>query len=114
MGHGGNSAHALQDVQHQSFGLQQALHLALYAHYNVARLHMGSVLNVDLHFHCGVKTMEHLFGYFHSGKDSLFLDKQLALAHFRFRNAAQGCVVTVTNVFGKRQVNEFLIQFFNA
>ena len=85
--HGGYARHALQDVQHQALGLQEALLAALHAHDDVAGANVGAVLNIHLHLQLGVEAAEHLLGNLHAGKDSLFLDEQFALAHLVGRDA---------------------------
>ena len=56
--------------------------------------------------------MKHFLGYFHTGQDAVFLDEQPRLAHGIFGNATQGGMVTIADVFGKRQVDEPVCQFF--
>jgi hypothetical protein len=56
--------------------------------------------------------VEHLLGYLHTGKDTLFLDEQLALAHTVGWNATQCGVVTITNILAEGQVYQSFVQFF--
>ena len=73
---------------------------------------MRAILNIDLHLHGRVKAVEHLLGDFHSGKDALLLDEEFALAHLFSGDAAKGGMVSVTDVLGKGQVDESVVEFF--
>ena len=109
MGHGGDAAHALEDVEHEALGLQKALLLALHRHHNITRFHMGAILNIHFYFHRGVEAAEHFLSYLHAGKDALFLDKEFALAIGISRDAAECCVVAIANVFCKGKVYESIV-----
>ena len=106
VGHGSDAAHALHDVEHQAFGLQQRASLARNHHGDVAFLHLGTIIDKHLHLKCGVKTGKHLLGHLYSGKDSVFLDEQMRAAHGLLRNTTQGGVVAITYIFGKCQINQ--------
>jgi hypothetical protein len=67
---------------------------------------VGAVLHEYLDLHVGIKAAKYLLGYLDACQDAVLLDEQVALAHGVLRNAAQGGVVAVANVFGKRQVDE--------
>ena len=112
VGHGGYAGHALQYVEHQALGLQQALLAALDRHDDVAGTHVCPVLDVNLDLQFGVEAAEHLLGYLHTGEDAFFLYQQLALAHGICRDAAQGSMVSVAYVLGKGEVNEAVVQLF--
>ena len=73
---------------------------------------MSTVLDVHLHFHSGVESVEDLLGYLHTCKDALFLDQQLAFAHAVRRDAAQCGVVTIAYILAESKVNKPLVQFF--
>ena len=106
IGHGGNAAHALHDVQHQALSLKQRAHLARDNHGDIALLHPTSVAHQHLHLHRWIEAAEHLLGYLHTSQYAVFLNEKMALTHCIFRNAAEGGVVAVANVLGKRQVDE--------
>ena len=109
--HRGYARHTLQDVQHQALRLQEALLPTLHAHHDVAGLYVRPVFDIYFHLQLRVETVEHLFGYLHAGKDAFFLYQQLALPHLVGRDAAQGGMVTVTNVLGKCKVYQAVVQF---
>ena len=106
VGHGGYAAHALHDVEHETLRLQQRAHTARDDHGNVALMDMGAVLHEYLDLHVGIKAAKYLLGYLDACQYAVLLDEQVALAHGVLRNATQGGVVAVANVFGKRQVDE--------
>ena len=114
MGHCGDAAHALENVEHEALGLQKALLLTLDGHDDVTGLHMGSVFDIDFHLHCGVEATEHFLGYLHTSEDALFLDEELALSVGISRDAAERGVVAIANVFGKGEIDESIIEFFYA
>ena len=114
VGHGGNTTHALEDVEHEAFCLKETLLFTLDGHNDVARLHMGTILNIHFHLHRGVEAAEHLFGYLHTGKDALFFDEEFAFAVGIGRDATERGVVAIANVFGKSEVYEFIVEFFYA
>ena len=111
--HGSNATHTLHDVQHQTLRLQQAPHPPCDDHGHVARLHVRPVLYEHLHFHVRIEATEHLLRDFHSGQHALFLDEQLGFSHGIRRNTAERSVVSIAYVFGKSQINQAVIQFFN-
>ena len=106
MGHGGNAAHALADVEHETLGGEQALLLASHREYDVARHYVVAVVLVHGDLEIGIETMEDFFGGAFAGEDAFFLDHQLALAHGVGGNATKGGVVAVANVLGESQVDE--------
>ena len=108
--HGGNSAHALHDVEHQTFGLEQALYLAADDECHIAGFHVCAVFDEDFHLQCGVELAEYLAGYAYAGKDAFFLDEQAALSHGVFGDATQGGVVAVADVFRKCKFDELLVE----
>ena len=109
--HCGDTAHALHNVEHQTFGLEQTAHTACYHHGHIAGLHVGSVFDEYLHLHFGVETVEHFFGNADAGQDAGFLDEQLRFAHGIFRDAAKCGVVAITDIFRERKVNQFFVEF---
>ena len=113
-GHGGDTAHALHDVQHQTLRLQQRTHLAGDNHSDVALLHLASITHQHLDLHLRVEAVEHFLSDFHAGQDTVFLNQEMALAHRILGDAAQGGMVAVANVLGKRQVNKSVDQFVNT
>ena len=110
-GHSRNAAHALHDVEHQTFGLQERAHFARHDHRHIAGLHVVAVVHKCLHLHLRVETVEHFPRDAQAGKDALFLDKQFRLAHCLFGNAAKGGVVAVAYVLRKSKVNQAVIKF---
>ena len=110
-GHGGDTAHALHDVQHQTLCLQQTLDLSGNNHGHIARFHMRTVLNEHLNLQGRVKTVKNLLGDFNTGQNTFFLDEQLGFTHRVFRNTTQSGVVAVTNIFSKSQIDQTIIQF---
>ena len=113
VGHGGNTTHALHDVEHKTLGLQQGASLTGNNHGYVALLDTGTILHQHLDLHVGVETMEHLLGNLDASQDAVFLDEQMALAHGILRNTAQSGVVAVTNIFSERQVDESVYKLLN-
>ncbi len=107
--HGGYTAHALQDVQHQTFGLQKALNLSFNTHHDIAWFNVCSVFYENLYLHGGIETVEHLLGYLYPSKDAFLLYQQLTLAHLRFGDTAQGGMVAIAYVLGKGQVDQCVI-----
>ena len=75
MRHRGDTRHTLQDIEHQTFCLQKALLLALHAHHDIARHHMGTILHINLHLEFRIETAKHFFGDLNSCEDTLFLDQ---------------------------------------
>lgn len=111
-GHGGNAAHALHDVQHQTLRLQQRLYLAFHNHGHIAGFHGRTVINKHLHLHFRVETVEHLLGNLDTGQYTRFLYQQFGLTHCRGRNARKGGMVSIAYVFGESQVYQPVNQFF--
>lgn len=110
--HGGNAAHALHDVQHQAFRLQQRLHLAFHHHSHIARLHFGAVVDEHFHFHVGVETAEDFLCHFDACQYARFLNQKSGFPHRRGGNARQGGMVAIANVFGECQIDQTVNQFF--
>ena len=110
--HGGNAAHALHDVEHEEFRLQQAALAPLHAQGNIAGLHVRTVFHVDLHVQFRVEVMEHLFCNFYSGQYAFLLDQQPALAHGVRRYAAERRMVAVADVFAESEFDESVVKFF--
>ena len=73
--HGGDATHALQDVQHQSLGLQKALLASFYRQHNVARVDVRTIGYVYLDLQVGIKTMEHLLGNVCASQYSFLFDE---------------------------------------
>ena len=114
VGHGGDAAHALHDVEHEAFGLQEGAHLSRDEHGNIAGLDGGAVGEQYLHPERGVETVEHFLGNAHAGKYSFFLDEQLGSSLCIFGDAAEGGVVAVADVLGEGEVDETVVQFVNC
>ena len=112
MCHGGDTAHTLHNVEHQTLGLQQRLYPAFHDHGYVTRLHFRTVVDEYFHFHLRVETAEHFFGYFNAGKDAGFFNQKFGFAHCRGRDARKGGVVTIAYILGKGQVYQPVNQFF--
>ena len=75
MGHGGDAAHALHDVQHQAFRLEKRLYFSLHNHGHVAGLHLSTVVDVDRHLHGRVEAAEDFLGHFDAGQYARFLNQ---------------------------------------
>ena len=105
-GHRSNATHALHDVQHQALSLQQRTYLTGDNHSDVAFLNLASVTHQHLDLHLSIETVEHFLGYFHASQNTVFLNQQMTLAHRILGDTAQGSMVAITNVLGKRQVNK--------
>ena len=84
---GSDAAHALHDVEHQAFRLQQRLYFAFDHESDIAFLHFGSVVDECRHFQIRIECVENTFSHFDSGQYAVFFHDQLALSHFRSRNA---------------------------
>ena len=74
--HGSNATHALHDVEHEAFGLEQGLNLSFYHHSHIAGLHRGAVFDKHFHLHFGVEAVEHHLGNFDAGQNAFFLDEE--------------------------------------
>ena len=96
VGHGGNAAHALHDVEHESLGLQQGAHATGDNHGDVALLDARAVLHEHLDLHVGVEAAEHFLGDLDAGQDAVFLDEQTRSCPWRPR----GCS---TRWYGRRR-----------
>lgn len=112
VGHGGDAAHALQEVEHEPLGLQQTLLLSADAHHYIAGAHMGSVVHQHRHLQRGVEAMEDFLRHALAGKDAFFLNHKVTLAHCVGRDAAKGGMVAVLYVLGKGEVDETVGKFF--
>ena len=112
--HGGDAAHALHDVQHETLGLEQGAHLARNHHGNVAGLDASPVRQKFFHLQLGVKAAKNLTSSTHSGEHAFFFDEKMALSDSVFGNTAKGGVVSVTNVLSKSEVNQTVIEFIDS
>ena len=83
---GCNTTHALHDIEHQAFRLQQRLYLTFDYESDIAFLHFGSVVDECRHFQIRIECVENTFSHFDPGQYAVFLHDQLALTHFRSRN----------------------------
>ena len=106
--HGSDTAHALHDVEHEALCLKQRTGLTLYNHGDVALLHVGTILQQNLHLHGRVKAGEYLLSHFYTSQYAIFLDEQMAFTHGVLRNATQGCVVAITDILSKCQVYQLV------
>ena len=79
---------------------------------DVALLHTRTILHQHLHLHGGIETVEYLLGYLHTSQNTVFLDEQMTLTHRVVRNTAQGGMIAIADILGKRQVNQSVNQFF--
>ena len=111
IGHCGYAAHALHDVEHGAFGLEQRPDGAFDGEGNVAGLYAGAVFNEDFHLQLGVEALENTSRNIHSGQDALLFDNQFLFATGLGRNGGEGSVVTVTHVFGECQVYQSVDEF---
>ena len=109
-----HAAHALHDIEHQALGLQQGANTPRNDKGNVAGLDMGTVANHDLHLQLGVKFLKHAARDSHASQDALFLDDEALATHLVGGDAAQGGSVAVTDVLGKRQIDQLVNQFFSC
>lgn len=109
--HCSDAAHALHDVQHQAFGLQEAAYFSCDDHGHIAGTDVGAVIKEHLDRHCRVKAVKHFFGDTHTGEYAFFFYQQVRLAGSLFGDAAEGGVVTVANVFRESQVDQSVVQF---
>ena len=62
VGHRGDTAHTLHDIQHQALRLQQRTHTSRHNHSDVAFLHAATVAHQYLDLHLRVEAVEHLLG----------------------------------------------------
>ena len=113
IGHRGDAAHTLHDIQHQTLRLKQRAHLTSDDHGDVALLHTTPITHQYLHLHGGVETVEHLLGHFHASQNTVLLDEQVRLTHRILRDAAQCGMVAVADILCKRQINQSVNQFFD-
>ena len=112
--HGGDAAHALHDVQHETLGLEQGAHLARNHHGDIAGLHASAVGQEFFHLQFGVETAKNLTSSTHAGEHAFFFDEKMALSDSVFGNTAKGGVVSVTNVLSKSEVNQTVIEFIDS
>ena len=106
VGHRGDAAHTLHDVKHQALCLKQRTYTSGNNHGDVTFLHTRTISHQYLHLHIRVEAMEHLLSHFHTGQNTIFLDQQMALAHSILGDAAKRSVVAISDIFGKRQINQ--------
>ena len=112
--HCSNTAHALHDVEHESLGLQQRAYTSADNHGDVTLLHTGAVLHEHLDLHLRVEATEHLLGNLHTSENTILLDEQMRLSHRILGDATEGGMVAVTDILGKRQINQSVDQFVYA
>ena len=80
---GGYAAHALHDIEHGAFSLQQRAHAAFHFEGYVAGFHMCAVGHVHGHLQLRIEVFKHAACHIDSGEDSLLLyDKTLPSASF--------------------------------
>ena len=72
---------------------------------------MGAIFDELLHAALRVEIRDDLFCYFDTSDDTFFFHNQLLASHLCLRNAAERCMVAITDVFFKPDGDEFL-QFF--
>ena len=87
MGHCGNTAHTLHDIEHKALCLQQRPYLASYNHCDIATMNLGSIIDEYFYNHSWVEAGKNFLGNFYTGKDSIFLDEEMRLTHSIFRDA---------------------------
>ena len=104
-GGGGDTTHALHDVEHQTLGLQQRLYLALHYESDVAFLHLCAILDEDGHLQLRIEGLEDTASHLYAGQYAVLLDDQLALAHLRSGNATERGVIAIAYVLGEGQLN---------
>ena len=109
--HSSDTTHSLHDVKHQTLRLKQRTHSAFHHESHISGLHMRSVVDKHSHLQLWIKFMEHLLGNLHSCKNAFLFYEQMLLAHLVGRNAAKRCVVSVTDILGKRQIKQFVNKF---
>ena len=73
--HGGDTAHALHDVEHQSLCLKKALRLSAHHESHITGLNVRTVFEENLHLKRRVEFAEHFAGNAHTGQDALFFDE---------------------------------------
>ena len=110
----GNAAHALHDVEHQAFSLQQRLYLALNHKGDIARSHVGTVLDVGCHFKLWIKLLKDFLCHLNTSKYAFLFDYQARAPHFVGWDAAQCGSITVANILGKRQIYQLINQFISC
>ena len=69
-----NAAHALHDVQHQPFRLQQRLHLPFDNERDVPLLHFRTVVDEHRHLQFRVERVKDTFSHFHARQYAVFFD----------------------------------------
>ena len=112
MRHGSNATHALHNVQHQAFCLQQRLHLAFHYHCYIARLHLSSIIDEDFYLHSRVETTEHFFGNFDTSQNPRLFNQKFGFTHCRSGNTRKGGMISVTYIFCKGEIYQPVNQFF--
>ena len=70
---------------------------------------MAAVFNEHLNLHRGVEAMKYFFCDSDAGQDTVFFDDELRFSHGIVWNAAKRCVVAVSYVFRKREVDEEVV-----
>ena len=114
VGHRGNTAHPLHDVQHQAFCLKQRAHLSCYDHGHIPFLHRGAITNQHLHLHVGIKASKHPLCHLHASQNAVFLNQQSTLPHCILRDAAKSGMVAISDILRKRKINQSVFQFING
>ena len=109
--HCSDTAHALHDVEHETFSLQQRPYATCYIHGNVALLYLGTILNEYLNLQILVETCKDTLCHLNAGKHAIFLDEKHILSHCIGRDSRKGCMVAITNILGKGQIDKFVDKF---
>ncbi len=102
-GGGGDTAHALHDIEHGALGLEQRTHRALDHKGHVAGLYAGAVAYHHGHVQLGVKLLKHAPGYVDTGQYAFFLYYQLLTAAGLGGDGAESGGVAVAHILGKGQ-----------
>ena len=103
---GRHTRHALHDIEHRALDLQQAEFLTIYLEGYIARFDMIAIMQELLKAALGIKIVNDLFGYFHTGEYTGVLDDQLLTTHLGRRNTTERSVVTITDVLFKPDSNK--------
>ena len=98
----GYAAHALHDVEHESFGLQQRAYGTFDHESYVAGLDMGAVFDENSHFERRIKAFEYATGNVDTCQYTFFLDQKMLASHCVGADSTESGVVAVAYILGER------------
>ena len=105
------AAHALHDVEHYAFCLEQRTHASFNLESDVAGFHVRPVLDIHCHLKLGVEFLKNFARDIHAGKNAFFLNYETLRSHFIGGNCGKCGMVTVAHILSKRESEKIVNQF---